>query len=1020
MFLQWRRFQFFEKELVKEEGSDAPHSLFQRISVTCATSGRGRLIFGDADGCMHVVERDFKTVVAFAAYERAVTHCQQLRDSNTLVTVGDDDEAIAPTIKIWNLDRPDKLLGQAASCVRIIKLQRLTTQPLVPVTSLAVLDDLSQLAVGLCNGVVVLMRGDLLRDRHSKQLVLQEPESRDPVTALHFRPPPPAHLQQQQGQTDAAGASQTVLYVVSSGSIWAYFTPGARQPANEFYKAELDADRGAGLGCSALVPYYDAAAGAGLASAGPLTSSSSSMGTSAASGSPAAAVGSGGGELAVARPEAVYFYTPDGRGPCFAFEGDKKLVGTFRGYLWLAGQDTAATSGSASGSGSAGPGSGRLQLNWLSIYDVKNKLVAYTEVKFGPVQHVLSEWGQLFVLTAADGNKKGGQLWRLHEKDSGSKLETLFNKKLFQMAINLAHSHGADRALVVDIYRRYADHLYDKADYDGAIQQYINTINPLGSQQPQQPQAHGAPVGGLEPSYVIRRFLDAQRIRNLTAYLQALHEHGLASADHTALLFNCYTKLNDVAKLDQFVKATTTSDSDSGSDAPPVFEVDTALRALRQAGYYEHALFVARRHRAHDWYLRVLLDDLGRTADALSYIVGGALDFWQAERALKKYGKRLLDGLPAETTALLVKLCTGAWVPDQPALKASPEDFIQIFVSQPDSLQVFLERLLASGHGQHQQQQQAAVYTTLLELYLRADGPEHVRKANRKKALDWLTDPTANYDLEQALVLCKQHEFGDGLVYLYERLQLYTEVGQHYMQQQQHEQLLKACNKFGELEPQLWLDALAYFAALGNGGNAAQQQQQATMLKEVLVNIERNNLLPPLLVIQMLSEQPHAPLGLVRDYINRKLLHEAQMIHEDKAAIKKFSEETHKMRTEMADVRSSARIFQLNKCSYCSAPLDLPAVHFFCLHSFHQRCLGEIETECPLCQAHHKKVLEIKRNLEQQQTHHDSFFKQLEGAADGFTTVSEYFGRSVFNPSRPRDVVRAKPNPHASRELLFK
>jgi len=27
------------------------------------------------------------------------------------------------------------------------------------------------------------------------------------------------------------------------------------------------------------------------------------------------------GQLVVARPEAVYFYTPDGRGPCFVFEG---------------------------------------------------------------------------------------------------------------------------------------------------------------------------------------------------------------------------------------------------------------------------------------------------------------------------------------------------------------------------------------------------------------------------------------------------------------------------------------------------------------------------------------------------------------------------------------------------------------------------------------------------------------------------------------------------------------------------
>jgi hypothetical protein len=37
-------------------------------------------------------------------------------------------------------------------------------------------------------------------------------------------------------------------------------------------------------------------------------------------------------------------------------------------------------------------------------------------------------------------------------------------------------------------------------------------------------------LGQLEPSYVIRRYLDAQRIHALAAYLEALHAQGLASA----------------------------------------------------------------------------------------------------------------------------------------------------------------------------------------------------------------------------------------------------------------------------------------------------------------------------------------------------------------------------------------------------------------------------------------------------------------------------------------------------------
>ena len=49
---------------------------------------------------------------------------------------------------------------------------------------------------------------------------------------------------------------------------------------------------------------------------------------------------------------------------------------------------------------------------------------------------------------------------------------------------------------------RWGDHLYNKGEYDAAMTQYLETL------------------ACLEPSYVIRRFLDAQRIHNLTCYLE--------------------------------------------------------------------------------------------------------------------------------------------------------------------------------------------------------------------------------------------------------------------------------------------------------------------------------------------------------------------------------------------------------------------------------------------------------------------------------------------------------------------
>lgn len=45
----------------------------------------------------------------------------------------------------------------------------------------------------------------------------------------------------------------------------------------------------------------------------------------------------------------------------------------------------------------------------------------------------------------------------------------------------------------------------------------------------------------------------------------------------------------------------------------------------RQAGYYDHALFLASKHQLHEWYLKIQLDDKKDYQKALEYI--GKLEF---------------------------------------------------------------------------------------------------------------------------------------------------------------------------------------------------------------------------------------------------------------------------------------------------------------------------------------------------------------------------------------------------------
>ncbi len=126
-----------------------------------------------------------------------------------------------------------------------------------------------------------------------------------------------------------------------------------------------------------------------------------------------------------------------------------------------------------------------------------------------------------------------------------------------------------------------------------------------------------------------KKFLDSQRIVNLTDYLQELHKLKKANEDHTTLLLNCYTKLKDENILNSFLLQQNVD-----------FDVDTAIKVLRQSGYYKQALQLCEKHVKHEDYLKIQLEHLKDYEAALNYIK--KLDDDSAVFNVKKYGKLLM------------------------------------------------------------------------------------------------------------------------------------------------------------------------------------------------------------------------------------------------------------------------------------------------------------------------------------------------------------------------------------------
>ncbi|NP_001120879.1 vacuolar protein sorting-associated protein 11 homolog [Xenopus tropicalis] len=878
-YLQWRRFVFFEKEQVRAPG-EGGSLLTMPSGLTVCDSGRGSLLFGDMTGNIWFLPRSLQ-LTSFQAYKLRVTHLHQLKQHNILVSVGEDEEGINPLVKVWNLEKRD---GGSPLCTRIF--------PAIPgnkptvVSCITVHENLNFMAIGFADGSVVLTKGDITRDRHSKTQILQEGSY--PVTGMAFR---------QTGKT-------THLFVVTTENVRSY-----ELTQKDYPYTELDS-HGCGLRCSALSdPSQDL-------------------------------------QFVVAGNECVYLYQPDERGPCFAFEGQKMIVHWYRGYLIIVSKDRLEFAGRAGDSQA-------MDRQTLTIYDLSNKLIAYSSA-FTEVVDVLAEWGSLYVLT------RDGLLHALHEKDTQTKLEMLFKKNLFVMAISLAKSQHLDSDGLSEIFRQYGDHLYNKGDHDGAIQQYIRTI------------------GKLEPSYVIRKFLDAQRIHNLTAYLQALHLQSLANADHTTLLLNCYTKLKDSARLEEFIKA---------SEGEVRFDVEIAIKVLRQAGYHSHALYLAEKHAHHEWYLKIQLEDIKNFQEALQYI--GRLPFPQAESNMKRYGKTLMCHVPNETTQLLNNLCT-SFPQNGEGSRANPEEFIPIFANNPSELKTFLEHMIKEHSDSPQ-----GVYDTLLELRLQNWAHEldpQLKNQLHDDAISLLKSGRFKNVFDKALVLCQMHNFQNGVLYLYEQGKLFQQIMHYHMQNDQYQKVIEACERYGEQETCLWEQALSYFAR--------KEEDCKEYIAMVLGHIENRNLMPPLLVVQTLAHNSTATLSVIREYLINKMQKLSQKIEEDERTVHQYREDTARIRREIQELRTSPKIFQKTKCSICSSSLELPSVHFLCGHSFHQHCFesyAENDVDCPTCLPENRKVLDMIQAQEEKRELYDQFQHQLKHSSDGFSVVADYFGRGVFN-----------------------
>ncbi|XP_052743338.1 vacuolar protein sorting-associated protein 11 homolog [Bicyclus anynana] len=678
---------------------------------------------------------------------------------------------------------------------------------------------------------------------------------------------------------------------------------------------------------------------------------------------PGCSVLADGHRLTVANTNAIYCYTTDGRGPCYALEGEKLKLNWFRSYLVITTHET-----STKASSSTSP-----KMNHLTILDIQNKFIVFSK-SFDEIDAVLTEWGSFYILT------KKKEMIYLDEKDLQSKLSMLFKKNLYDVAIRTASSQHYDIEGLMEIYKQYGDHLYSKGDLKGAIDQYVKTI------------------GWLETSYVIRKYLESRHLEPLVQYLEVLHKKGCATEDHTTLLLTCYVKIDQhdqQGKLKEFINS-----KDKAID----FDVDVAIKVVRQVSV-DDALSLAGNHKRHDWYLKMVIEDKKDFQQALAYIAN--LEYEDADMYMKKYGHKLIHNEPEESTKLLKLLCTDYKPRDRPLVdensmsgrfsepdRSYPDDFIHMFLSNSERLIDFLEHMISVDS-----KSSILVYNALIEHYIHVWGksPESDKKTYEQKILTILKDPDANFDRDQILIICQMLGFKAGILHLYEDIKLWRAQVALHLRSGDAESALGVCRKRGAACPRLWLDVL-------------WAPPPPACLPELLHVAATEKLLSPIQIIDCLASTPNYTLGDVRKYLMDVLKSEDDVITREQELAAKYKSEIESMKSQIQVIQYEAMTFQSSRCTACNKPLELPTVHFLCQHSYHQDCFQmycESEHECPSCATSSgRSRASLPPPPAAEQLH-----SRLQADRDPFTVVSEYFGRGLFNKVT---VVTEPPEPSAS------
>lgn len=187
------------------------------------------------------------------------------------------------------------------------------------------------------------------------------------------------------------------------------------------------------------------------------------------------------------------------------------------------------------------------------------------------------------------------------------------------------------------------------------------------------------------------------------------------------------------------------------------------------------------------------------------------------------------------------------------------------------------------------------------------------------------------------------------------------------------------------------------------------------LVKKIIKPIIENNIMSILDLLQILSSRDFITYGCVKDILLDRMKEEDAVAKRTKKLIASYSEELQDKKTQLRTYLSPDHEQHIaikdKKCDLCHITLELPVIYFKCEHIYHQKCLneeadlkneGDLLYKCPKCVIDietSSKRISKERELASRKELLDLAFKEEGNNSDRFRIVSDFIGRGALENS---------------------